>query len=248
MSGKVNVGNWGRENGLGCGGAGVPPGRCQWGSCLQLHETVVQQDDWDQTLTCGIAPKLAALVPLPRVHPVINGVSFLETKCCNGKTHHILLVHFHAPSSQNSERRHHRREAGADIGPHTMADLLAMADCGQHRQHGFHQHLGIPGPARTDFHVDGIAGLGMKTGSCQNNHLAVKLRNQGVKMRVVDVGGGAVPGTDQAPLDSLTLQRLIVPSYPGLPEPFSYILGGTSDARATIFQLYPDPGSHVGHD
>src|SRR5438477_8771473 len=40
----------------------------------------------------------------------------------------------------------------------------------------------------------------METGICQDNHLAVKLGNQGLKMRVVDVGCGAVPGTDQAPL------------------------------------------------
>ena len=35
---------------------------------------------------------------------------------------------------------------------------------------------------------------------CQDNHLAVTLGNQGVKMRVVDVGGGTVPGTHQPPL------------------------------------------------
>jgi hypothetical protein len=34
----------------------------------------------------------------------------------------------------------------------------------------------------------------------QDDHLLIKLRNQRVKMRVVDIGGSAVPGTNLAPL------------------------------------------------
>src|SRR5206468_11157076 len=39
-----------------------------------------------------------------------------------------------------------------------------------------------------------------KESGINSNHPVVKLGNQGVKMRVVDVGGGAVPRTDQPPL------------------------------------------------
>jgi hypothetical protein len=81
-----------------------------------------------------------------------------------------------------------------------MAHFLAMEDRGEHRQHRFHQHPCIPGTTWTDFHVGRITSRCMETGVGQDNHLAVKLGNQGLKMRVVDVGGGAIPGTDQAPL------------------------------------------------
>ena len=61
--------------------------------------------------------------------------------------------------------------------------------------------LGLtPSPTRRDFHVGGVSGLGMKPRIGQDNHLLVKLRNQRVKMRVVDIRRGAVPGADQAPL------------------------------------------------
>ena len=81
-----------------------------------------------------------------------------------------------------------------------MADFLAMEDGREHRQHRFDQHPRVPGPTRTDFHVGGVPGLGMEACIRQDSHLVMKLRNQWVKMRVVDVGGGAIPGTNQAPL------------------------------------------------
>src|SRR5438105_7443926 len=131
---------------------------------------------------------------------LINGVSLLETELGNRQANHLMLVHFHAPPGQEIERRHGPRNPGAKVGPYPMADFLAMENRGEHREHRFYQHPGIPGPTRTDLHIGGIAGRGMETGICQDNHLAVKLGNQGLKMRVVDVGCGAVPGTDQAPL------------------------------------------------
>jgi hypothetical protein len=75
-----------------------------------------------------------------------------------------MLVHFHAPLGQEIERRHGPREAGAEVGPHAMADFLAMEGRGQHRQHGFHQHPRVLGAPRTDFHVGRVAGRGMETG------------------------------------------------------------------------------------
>jgi hypothetical protein len=73
-----------------------------------------------------------------------------------------------------------------------MTHFLAMENCREPRQHRFHQHPCVPGATRTDFHVGRIAALGMESRISQDNHPAVKLGNQGVKMRVVDVGGGAV--------------------------------------------------------
>ena len=35
---------------------------------------------------------------------------------------------------------------------------------------------------------------------CEDNHGIGKLGNQGLKMRVVDIGGGTVPRTNQRPL------------------------------------------------
>ena len=73
-------------------------------------------------------------------------------------------------------------------------------DRGEHRQHRFHQHPRVPGATRADFHVGGIPGLHMETRIGQDDHRVVKLGNQRLKMRVVDVCCGAVPGTDQPPL------------------------------------------------
>src|SRR5262245_18747131 len=111
-----------------------------------------------------------------------------------------MLVYFHAPLSQEIKRRHRPRDASPKVSPYTMAHFLAMEDRREHRQHRFHQHARVPGPTRTDFHVDGIARLRMETRIRQDNHLAVKLGTQGLKIRVVDIGGGTIPGTDQAPL------------------------------------------------
>src|SRR4029450_2931153 len=50
------------------------------------------------------------------------------------------------------------------------------------------------------FHSAGIALLRMEPRIRQDNHLTVKLGNQRLKMRVMDIGRGTIPGTDQAPL------------------------------------------------
>ena len=55
-------------------------------------------------------------------------------------------------------------------------------------------------PRGQTFMLAGSPILAWKPGIRQDNHLVIKLSNQRVKMRVVDVGGGAVPGTHQAPL------------------------------------------------
>src|SRR5262245_23648377 len=66
-----------------------------------------------------------------------------------------------------------------------MADFLAMEDGREHRQHRFYQHPRVPGATRTDFHINGIPALGMETHIGQDNHLRIKLRNQGLKMSFV---------------------------------------------------------------
>jgi hypothetical protein len=63
---------------------------------------------------------------------LINGVSLSETELGNGKTNHIMLVHFHTPMGQDIEHRHGPRDAGAAVGPHAIADFLAMQDRSEH--------------------------------------------------------------------------------------------------------------------
>jgi hypothetical protein len=81
-----------------------------------------------------------------------------------------------------------------------MAHFLALADRREHRQHSFHHPPRVPGATWTDFHVAGCAGLRMESRIVQTNQRVDTLGNQRVKRCVVDVGGGAVPGTHQAPL------------------------------------------------
>ena len=145
---------------------------------------------------------------------LINGVSLLETELGNRKPYHVILVYFHAPPGQEIERRHGPRDAGAEVSPHAMAHFLAMENRGEPRQHRFHQHPCVPGASWTDFHVSRVPALGMEPRIGQDDHLLVKLRNQRVKMRVVDVRRGTVPGTDQPPLvqdetQSLNLSRFV---------------------------------------
>jgi len=113
---------------------------------------------------------------------------------------HVVIVHFQRPLGQEIENRHNPRHMGSEIGPYTMVHLLAVADGGEHRQHRFHHHPRVPGPARTDFPVGGLPGFGLKSCICEDDHGVVKLGNQGLKVRIVDVRRGAVSGTDQAPL------------------------------------------------
>ena len=57
---------------------------------------------------------------------LINGNSLLETKFSNGQTHHVLVIHFQAPPGQEIERGRSPRYASAEVGPHAMADFLAI--------------------------------------------------------------------------------------------------------------------------
>src|SRR5437879_13666545 len=104
---------------------------------------------------------------------VINGVGLLETELGNGQTHHVLVINFQSPPGQEIESRHRPCDAGPEVGPHPMADFLAMEDGREHRQHRFDQHPRVPGPTRTDFHVGGVTGLGMDARIRQVNHLVL---------------------------------------------------------------------------
>src|SRR5205823_8257793 len=127
--------------------------------------------------------------PLRRPGLVINGVSLLKTELSNGQPHHVLVINFQSPQSQEIECRHGPCEAGTEVRPHPMAHFLAMEDRGEHRQHGFHQHARVPGAPRTDFHIGRVPGLRMEPRIGQDDHLAIKPGNEGLKMRIVDVGG-----------------------------------------------------------
>src|SRR4030095_11605718 len=123
-----------------------------------------------------------------------------KTELGNRETNHVMLVYFHAPPRQEIKYRHRPGDACTEVGPHAMAHFPAMADGSEHRQHRFYQHARVPGATRTDFHIDGIARLRMEHRIRQDNHLTVKLGNQRLKMRVMDIGRGTIPGTDKAPL------------------------------------------------
>ena len=139
-------------------------------------------------------------ISLPDTAVLINGISLLETELGNRKTNPIMVVYFHAPPCQEIKDCHRPPDARPEVGPHAMAHFLAVEDRSEHRQHRFYQHARVPGATRTDFQVAGIARLRMETRIRQDNHLTVKLGNQRLKMRVMDIGGGTLPGTDQAPL------------------------------------------------
>jgi hypothetical protein len=178
---------------------------------------------------------------------VINGVSLLKTELGNGQAYHVLVINVQAPPGQEIERHHHPGKAGTEVRPHAMAHFLAMEDRREHRQHRFNQHPRVPGATRTDFHIGRIAGFGMETGIREDNHLAVKLGNEGVKMRVVDVGGGTVPGTNQAPLIQ---DETELPAHnpPMITLPFLANLHGTAPFAHGVDQLkairicYPQHG------
>ena len=68
-----------------------------------------------------------------------------------------------------------------------MAHFLAMEDRGKHRQHRFHQHARVPGTPWTDFHVGWVPGLGMEPRIGQDDHLAIKLGNEGLKVGIGDL-------------------------------------------------------------
>jgi hypothetical protein len=94
---------------------------------------------------------------------------------------HVVVVHFQRPLCQEIEHRPDPRHLGAALGPHTMVPLLAVADGGAHRQHRFHHHPCVPGPARTDLQGGGIPSLGMESGVCEDDHEVVTLGQQGCK-------------------------------------------------------------------
>jgi hypothetical protein len=81
-----------------------------------------------------------------------------------------------------------------------MTNYLALQHGREQRPHRFHQQARVPDAARTDLHVGGITGFGMTPCVCEDDHDIVQLSNQWLKLRVVDVHRGTVPGTDQAPL------------------------------------------------
>ena len=177
---------------------------------------------------------------------LINGVSLLETELSNGQTHHVLVINFESPPGQEIECRHRPSEAGTEVRPHAMAHFLAMEDRGEHRQHGFHQHARIPGATRTDFHISRVPGLRMESRIGQDNHLAVKLGNQGVKMRVVDVGGGTVPGANQAPLVHDETE-LATDNPPMIAQALLADLGGAAPFAHGVDQLDPVGVRHPQH-
>jgi hypothetical protein len=111
-----------------------------------------------------------------------------------------MVVHFQYSLCQDIESGHAPNHTGLEIGAHAMLHLLTMEDGGQPRVRYFYQHTHVPCPTLTDLHVGWVPGLGMQTGSRQDDHRVGKLGAQRLKMGLVDVGRGDAPGSDQAPL------------------------------------------------
>jgi hypothetical protein len=87
-------------------------------------------------------------------------------------------------------------------------------------------------------HVGGVPGLRMATRTGQDHHLAVTLSNQGLKMRVVDVGGGTIPGTHQAPVVHDETE-LPADNPPMMALPLLANLGGAASFPHGVDQLNP---------
>jgi hypothetical protein len=79
----------------------------------------------------------------------------------------------------------------------------------------------------------------MEAGISQDNHLAVKLGNQELKMRVVDVGGGTILGTGQAPLVQ-DKTEFAADNPPMVPLPFLPNLGWAAPLTHGMDQLMPE--------
>lgn len=151
---------------------------------------------------------------------------------------HFMVIHFQSPLCQDIESGHGPRPACPEIGPHAMPHLLTMEDGGDHREHRFHQYAHVPCPTLTDFHIGGIPGLGMEPRIRHDDHRMVKLGNQGLKMRGVDVRRGAIPGTDQAPV--VQDETELAPNNSSMiPLPLLAHLGGAAPFPHGMDQLDP---------
>ena len=82
--------------------------------------------------------------------------------------------------------------------PGPMGHFLQMTDSVHHRQHGFHQHPGIPKPPIAEFEIRRIALFRMERRITQDDHLVLKGFDQRMESGVRRIGPGTVPGHDQA--------------------------------------------------
>ena len=75
--------------------------------------------------------------------------------------------------------------------PGAMRDFLEMTDAVNHREHGFHQHAGIPEASITQFEINRVTLFGMEGSITQDDHLIFKGRDQRMKGSIRRIGPGA---------------------------------------------------------
>lgn len=102
------------------------------------------------------------------------------------------------PLDKEIKSGHGESQAGLEILPSSVGQAFEMANGGEHREHGFHDHTHVPGFGFADLQVLRISLFGVKAMVCQDNHLVFKGLDQGMKGCIMNIGSGTRPTTDQA--------------------------------------------------
>ncbi len=152
---------------------------------------------------------------------VTNGVSLLQTQLGHREGHEARRMGLEAlPLDQHIKHRHGASEACLEVLPAPVHDFLAVADHGQHREHGLHQQAVLPRAALTQCEVGRIPLGGMEGRITQDNHAFFKLSNEPLKGVIRDVRGGTRPPHHQPPLMQQETQ-FPADNPAGIREPFA---------------------------
>jgi len=104
------------------------------------------------------------------------------------------------PLDEDVEQGHGERQAHGKVAPDAMGGFLGIADLCEHGEGGLDEHTVVPGAARADLQVRGVALLTPKGGVGEHNHALSEAGDEGMEGAVVGVGGVRAPGAHQAPL------------------------------------------------
>ena len=103
------------------------------------------------------------------------------------------------PLDEQVEHRHRVSQAALEIGPYPVHHLLEMAHQGQHGQHRFDDHAGVPLAPLANLEVLRMPILLDKAFIAEQHHLGgIALGDRLKGAAIVDVGGVRIPIHDQA--------------------------------------------------
>ncbi len=123
------------------------------------------------------------------------------------------------PLDANIEQGHGERQATAQGRPGAMTELLEPTDGREHGQDRLHDHADVPGAPFAGLHVRRVAVLRVEAGVGQDDHLVLKIADQGMECRVRHVGCGIIPRDDQ-PMLVDDVRELRANDPPMVREPF----------------------------